>query len=285
MTSLVSVIQTAAGLAATHELHAAGFSRAQIAAALRRREILRPRQGWYAQPGTDRTLLAAARVGGRATCVTGLRLHGVWVGDATGLHVACSAHDARLRRPRDPRRRLSPSDGVVVHWRRLPRTGSRLILSPLECLRDALGCLGSSDVPLAADSLLHEHPALRARWKAFVADVPAVHRPLLVHADGICESGIETKIWLDLRKRGSAARRQVAIRGVGHVDFVVGRELVIEVDGEQYHTDTRQFEEDRRRDAVLASKGFRVLRLSYRQVTERWSEVDAALSALLRHPG
>ncbi len=71
--------------------------------------------------------------------------------------------------------------------------------------------------------------------------------------------------------------RQVEIRGVGRVDFLVGERLVIEVDGREYHVDVERFENDRRRDALLSGLGFRVLRFSYEQVLRRWSEVAAAV--------
>ena len=80
---------------------------------------------------------------------------------------------------------------------------------------------------------------------------------------------------------GIATRSQVAIAGVGSVDFVIGTALVIEVDGKQYHTDEVRFEKDRRRDARLSALGYRVLRFSYRQVFERWSEVRAAIVAAI----
>jgi len=78
-------------------------------------------------------------------------------------------------------------------------------------------------------------------------------------------------------------RRQVTIRGVGRVDFVFGTRLVVEVDGEVFHSGSTEFEADRRRDALLSARGYRVLRFSYQQVMQRWPEVHAALlAALLR---
>ena len=78
---------------------------------------------------------------------------------------------------------------------------------------------------------------------------------------------------------GFALQQQVSVPEVGRVDFIVGDGLVIEVDGAQFHTDHAAFEEDRRRDAVLAASGFRVLRFSYRQIVARWHEVEGAIRA------
>jgi len=217
--------------------------------------------------------------------VTALQLQGIWIPRSTGLHVACAPHSARLRSPRDSRVRVSPSDRVRVHWRDLPDGGSRLILDPLDALRDALACVDADAILPTADSVLYQHPELKTNWTTFCESAPAHRRQVLLTADGICESGIETMTWMRLRHLPMT--RQVAIRGVGDIDFLVGDRLVIEVDGEQYHTDPQQFENDRRRDAVLASLGYVVLRFSYRQVTERWHEVQTAVDAMLNggfHP-
>jgi len=68
---------------------------------------------------------------------------------------------------------------------------------------------------------------------------------------------------------------------LGRVDFVIGDGLVIEADGAEFHTDRASFEDDRRRDAILAALGFRVLRFSYTQIREHPVEVWAAIGAAL----
>ena len=168
-----------------------------------------------------------------------------------------------------------------MHWRDLPGEGSRLILNPLDCLRDATHCLTGIELTVAADSVLHNHPRYRARWPEFCAEVPGVHRRAFGDADGVCESGIETLTWQRIRHLPVGIARQVSVPGVGSVDFVLGERLVVEVDGEAFHAGAAEFEHDRARDAQLALWGFVVLRFSYRQVTERWAEVDAAIRAAL----
>ena len=63
------------------------------------------------------------------------------------------------------------------------------------------------------------------------------------------------------------------------VDFLIGRRLVIEVDGAEYHIDPVRFEADRTRDAELTTIGYIVLRFSYNQVIYRWHEVESAILA------
>jgi very-short-patch-repair endonuclease len=67
------------------------------------------------------------------------------------------------------------------------------------------------------------------------------------------------------------------------VDFLWAEsQLVIEVDGYQHHRDRASFESDRARDAALTLQGYRVVRFTYRQVTEEPTHVAAAVRKLLR---
>ena len=66
--------------------------------------------------------------------------------------------------------------------------------------------------------------------------------------------------------------------GAYEVDFCWRRErLVVEVDGYTFHTTRRKFENDRRRDAWLIAEGVRVMRVTWRQLTE---EPEAMLVGL-----
>ena len=271
------------GLAATHELHADGVTRARLAALVRTGRVLRVRQGWYCSPDTHPELIGAACVGGRLTCRSALDLAGFWVVDDGRLHVAVDPNDCRLRSARDSRQRLRPNELVTVHWRRPPLApgASRLQVDPLRALLHLAECADSEFLVAAADSVLRKLPPLAGELRRISVDLPASARAGLLSADGICESGIETLFWL--RMRHVSPRRQVVIAGVGRVDFLFGVRLIVEVDGAAFHTGYVQFESDRRRDAALSARGYRVLRFSYRQVLERWPEVHAAVwAAILR---
>jgi hypothetical protein len=63
------------------------------------------------------------------------------------------------------------------------------------------------------------------------------------------------------------------------VDFVWrDRRLIVEVDGYTYHRSPSAFEADRERDVALGMKGWRVLRFTWRQVTNRAAWVAAAVT-------
>ncbi|GAA1394196.1 hypothetical protein GCM10009599_18240 [Luteococcus peritonei] len=96
------------------------------------------------------------------------------------------------------------------------------------------------------------------------------------------ESGTETLVRLRLRARGVRLRTQVEIAGVGRVDLLVGDRLVIEVDSRAHHTGAENYANDRRRDLVLRSKGYVVVRLTLAQVMHDWPAVEQHLLAMIR---
>jgi very-short-patch-repair endonuclease len=64
--------------------------------------------------------------------------------------------------------------------------------------------------------------------------------------------------------------------------------LVVEVDGYNFHGHRAQFESDRRKDMALTAAGYRVIRLTYRQLTNEPLAVVAAIAIALspgRNPG
>ncbi|MGH2981369.1 MAG: endonuclease domain-containing protein [Solirubrobacterales bacterium] len=66
------------------------------------------------------------------------------------------------------------------------------------------------------------------------------------------------------------------------VDFLWrDRGLIVETDGYRYHRGRQAFEEDRVRDMELRTRGFEVLRLTHRQLTEDPGGLAAALAAIL----
>ena len=54
--------------------------------------------------------------------------------------------------------------------------------------------------------------------------------------------------------------------------------LIVEVDGYAYHRSPTAFEADRERDVVLTMQGWRVVRFTWRQITERAAWVAAAVT-------
>jgi very-short-patch-repair endonuclease len=97
----------------------------------------------------------------------------------------------------------------------------------------------------------------------------------------------ERIIWYGLRAHrleGASFRRQTPI-GPYIVDFASHTaKLIIEIDGGQ-HFETGQEARDRKRDAFLASKGFRVLRFGNHDVMSNRVGVLEAIAAAVREVG
>ena len=67
--------------------------------------------------------------------------------------------------------------------------------------------------------------------------------------------------------------------GRHEVDFLWSEHaLVVEVDGYAFHSTRAAFERDRRRDAELQAAGYRVIRITWRQLTEKPEAVVATLA-------
>ena len=266
------------GLAATHELAADGFGRSAIAHGLAAGQVIRVRQGWYSRADMAPNLVAATRVGGRLSCASALDAMGIWVVMDGRTHVAVNPHDCQLRSLRDSRQRRAPGEPVVVHWREHPGP-SRLIVNAFSALHDLCLCASADLVTASVDSFLHQNPGRAAELLAFAEGVPGGHRASFQRADGVCESGTETLFWIRMKRL--APRRQVRILGIGRVDFVFGDRLIVEIDGEEFHSGAEEFEADRRRDAALSAMGYRVLRFSYRQVMFDWTSVETSVRAAI----
>ena len=68
-------------------------------------------------------------------------------------------------------------------------------------------------------------------------------------------------------------------------DFVWNAErIVAEVDGWKTHKTREAFENDRRRDQLLQAAGWRVIRFTWRDVSNRPTHVTGTLRALLKPP-
>jgi very-short-patch-repair endonuclease len=58
------------------------------------------------------------------------------------------------------------------------------------------------------------------------------------------------------------------------------RNLIVEIDGYAFHSMRRSFEQDRRRDQRLVSRGWRVIRITWRQMQDEVLLVATLATAL-----
>ena len=279
---LLACIRSLGGVAPTFRLLRMGWTGRALAAAVHRGTIVRVRQGWYASSFEPTDNLAAWRVGGRLTCVSGAAFFGLSMRSTGVIHIAVSPTASRLRDPSDMRRRLTPKAGAVIHWRP-PRAGSAFVESPLTCLLDMCHCESPEYVVAAVDSALHAGLISRGAWLRELANLPLRLRLQLADVDGRSESIIESLSRFRCRAVGLRVRIQVTLAPGLRVDLVIGERLVVEVDGREHHSDPSAFERDRIRDARLTALGYRVLHFSYSQVMHNWPSVEAAILAAVGH--
>jgi very-short-patch-repair endonuclease len=248
----------------TAMLRAGGLGSRAIARAVADGRLIALRRGRYALPGTPDALLTAARVGGRLSCVSALHHLGAWVVMPERPHVRVS-------------RGIAAGAGARIHWTD-ERLGEAALDDAEAALRVAIRCLSFREAVIAVDSLANRRILTWATIEAICRSVPRGAR-IIAAADPRAESGIETIVRLTLRSMGVRVRSQVEIPDVGRVDLLVGDRLVIEVDGREFHSD---FERDRARDRALLVAGYRVVRVSYRQVMDELPGLKVQLQALIR---
>lgn len=269
------------GVAATHELLRDGHTSHSLTRAVRRGEVVRARQGHYCSPELSEAQTRAVRVGGRLTGLAAASEYGLWTPATKELQVAVAPHARALRSADNAALRLSsrPDAATSARWIPPRSRGTRSLVDALECVLHVARKHPALVAFAVIESALHRGLFGRAEWRRALRSLPLAERAKLAPAGALSESGGESQMHFRLLALGLELHQQVAVRGVGDVDFMIGDGLVIEVDGAEFHTKRKDFEEDRRRDAVLAAAGYRVLRFSYTQVVHRWAEVEAAIRA------
>lgn len=260
------------GLARGRALAAHGISRKAIARAVDAGKIVRVRAGVFAVPQTSPPLLIAAAHGGAVSCSTALRLHGVWsLSDGKAPHVWLG-RNGRAHPHEDCR-------CVGHHFDGATRFG---VVDVETALLHLYRCEGDESFFASLESAWRLGLVGRAARHRIRAALPANARWLVDFAQAESDSGLESILRLRLHVEGIALASQVAIPGVGRVDFVIDGCLIIEVDGKENHAGPAQRHRDLTRDAVASTLGYESLRFDYAQLIHDWPTVSAAIHGALR---
>jgi very-short-patch-repair endonuclease len=167
------------------------------------------------------------------------------------------------------------------------------ITTPARTLYDLAGSIAGRDLEQVLAETLARQLTDTARIAALMKryeDRPASRRVVALLGDdagpALTRSAAEEAL-LAMIRRAQLPRPEINVRVHGHeVDLYWRKErLVAEMDGFAFHGSRRSFEADRRRDAVLAAGGLRVMRVTWRQLE---GEPEALLvrlaQALIRTP-
>ena len=268
------------------DLREEGLSTRQIRAAVTAGELTRARKGHYVAGGSPTAMVRAARVGGRLGCVSLLAEHGVFVFDASILHVHMERGDSRMRSDHgdgalSPRARRR---GVVLHWHALAEPAGSGTVDVIDAVAQAVRCQEPRYAVATLDSALNTGLLRPDQLDAVFALLPHRHRILRRFIDSRAQAGTETLVRLVLLKMGCRVDVQVFIDTVGTVDLLVDGWLVVECDSRQFHSDWAQQREDYRRDAALAALGYCRIRLVAEDILYHPEVVLAALRGLLLSP-
>lgn len=241
-----------------------GFCGRDIRWAIRDGLLRRVRYGWYAHPDAHPAVLTAVRSGAVVTCVSALSHHGMWTpvwldNDSHHVHARRTEHRQNHALPVEPNVRLCRS--VERDARPCPTA----IDSVAEAMRTAIACQSEAWLTVLFESAVHNGLASVAEIQRFCGDVRSKPGSAYRRCAWLSESGAESFVMLGFRRRCLGYRQQVWI-GFKRVDFLIGDRLIVEVDGEEFHHNPKAFEEDRKRDLQFAAWGYRVIRLTYRQV-------------------
>jgi very-short-patch-repair endonuclease len=103
-------------------------------------------------------------------------------------------------------------------------------------------------------------------------------------------TSIEVKVYDELKRRGFLFETQKVIKGKFRVDaYIPGLNLVVEADGDYWHSLPKNIRRDKAKDAYLGKCGFGLLRLSETEIksgkfTDKLDELEVnSRSHLLTH--
>ena len=280
----IAAMRSLGPIASVGQLEAAGFSGEYVRAVRRSGGIVRVRRGWYALPAANPAVVAAARVGGTLTCVSGCGFHGAWMPPDAGLHVAVPEGSRHLKHPVDGSPIRSDVSGLTVHWNgSVPRDASfQPGVRPMrECLVEVLHCQPDEMGFAVVESALAKRLIRDADVTWLTKAVPS-RRPLLGMAGPLAGSGTESIFRYRMAAMGVRMRSQVEIDGIGRVDFVIGDRLIVEIDSHEHHGSRAQRIRDLDRDAVAQVLDFLPLRFDYLQVLSDWDAVASTVLAIIQ---
>jgi very-short-patch-repair endonuclease len=183
--------------------------------------------------------------------------------------------------------------GIRVHnVRTLEWTTHRgiQVTTPARTLLDLAATVSADDLARAVEEARVLRLVTDADLRAILDAHPrragsaALRRELVVEAR-LTRSEAERRL-LDLIRRAQLPLPETNVRVLGHeVDALwPAQRLIVEIDGFDAHGTRAAFERDRARDARLVAAGYRVIRITWRQLHDEPARTIAQLAAALAQP-
>jgi len=211
-------------------------------------------------PDADSARAAAVRCRAQIGCVTACERWALPLRDSDSrTHLVTALH--RSEGKLDP----ATAASLVFH-----RTGRLPAGAPsvLETLDQAAWCTSRLGQLVAVDAAL-SRGLIRKEELAALSRGDARRRAwITAHASARAESPLESVSRALLIAAGYRFVEQSQV-GAARVDFLVEGRTVLEADGWAYHASRESFEADRERDRDLVAAGFKVLRLTHRDLVRQ----------------
>jgi very-short-patch-repair endonuclease len=234
-------------------------------------------------PSVDRNVTSAATVGGTLTCISACAFYGLWAPRTDSIHVAVPPRSRHLKHPLDGSAISSSQVAVILHWSG-PRGANTSfvpgVLPIRDCLTEVLHCQSAEMSFAVIESALARRLITDSEIAWLIEAVPS-RRRLLRLAGQDAGSGTESLFRYRMANLGISMRSQVAIEGVGRVDFVIGDRLIIEIDSEEHHGGRDHRLRDLDRDAVAVTLDYLPLRFDFAQVMSDWDAVASTVCAVV----
>jgi very-short-patch-repair endonuclease len=204
-----------------------------------------------------------------------------------------------LRPPREgpvdvtvPGRKTRGRPGIRVHRSRLhPHDATRRheipVTSPARTLLDLAAALPQRDVARATEEAQVQRRvtshSLNEQFKRYPRHRGTAALRKAIRTDAAFTRSEAERRAIELIRAARLPTPEANTRVNGYeVDFVWHEQrLIVEVDGYAFHSSRGAFERDRRRDRELHAQGYRVIRLTWHQLTEEPEAVIASVATAL----
>ncbi|MCD2498733.1 endonuclease domain-containing protein [Microbacterium nymphoidis] len=225
-------------------------------------------RNWIAGPGVHEDLIAAARVNGRVACVTAAGLRRWWLPESASrrqhFHLATNSP--------------VPAGGMRMHRNQplVPVAHGQLIESIEDTLQHVAMCCDVGIASVIWESACRVERISPENLRQIAWTSPTTRR-LSTTVTGLADSGLETLLIRGLAHLNCDLRAQAFVAG-HRVDLLIGDRLIIQVDGQAFHSRAAERARDAAHDAELVLRGYTVLRFTYAQVVHDWPGVLKTVS-------
>lgn len=260
---VVRVLRQLGGAARRKQLLDAGVARREIDGAVASGVIKRPFRGCLTLTDISQELALACYFNAQITCVTAAKRHGIRVLKRLELpHL-------ELHGDRGGHRDASPPHQLAYLHRSHSHVPGGRVASVARAIDMASTCVSPLAQLVMVDHALALGKLVLRDIDAFAVTPLRTRRWLKAAADAKSGSVSETCARVALKSAGLSLVTQAPFADGRRADFLVEGRLFVEIDSYEFHTNRKQFVEDRARDRYLMAQGYRVVRFPYADAVHR----------------